>query len=239
MRTRSSFLACAAIAAALAFAGCGAHNGVFGAPEYIAVVISPRVVSVPQGGTQTFSATVSNNLGVPTFTLLGSSDPTSPGTLTAVPGSPNSVVYTAPPAPPVYTSAKLQPGTVTIQANTTDPAGSMVAIVPDTLTFFITAPTITISLEPDTVTVPLGTSTQFTGYETGSANDGLTWEVNGLVGGLDAMGNPAGAGTITQGVTGGLYTAPATMPASGSSVTITMIPAANPGQSTQSFVTLQ
>ncbi len=237
MRTRSSFPACLAIASTLAFAGCGSHNGIFGAPEYIAVTISPRVASVPQAGSQTFSAAVSNNLSVPTFTLLGAGDSTSPGKLTLVPGSPNTVMYTAPAAPPVYASTPVQPGTVTIEATTTDPQGSTIPILSDSLTFYITAPTITISLNPDTVNVPRGTSFQFIGYELGSANPSLAWYVQGLLGGLEPDGSPSPYGTITQGAAGGLYTAPNTPPSG--AVTITMIPAASPSQSSQSFVTVQ
>jgi hypothetical protein len=236
MRTGSRLLAGVGIASTLAFAGCGAHSGVFGAPNYISVTISPRVVSLPQAGSQSFSASVSNNLGIPQWSLLGASDPTSPGTLSCI--SCATTIYTSPPAPPVYVSARLQPGTVTIQATTTDTQGSMVTIVPDSVTFFITSPTISINLTPDTVTVPLGTSFQFTGYEVGSTNDGLNWYVNSVLGGL-ASTDPNYAGSITHGVTGGLYTAPAAVPPGGSSVTITMVPAANPTQSTDSFVSLQ
>ena len=240
MRVRSTVAGFAAVVFSLALAGCGnTHNGVFGSPEYIAVTISPRVTSLPQSGSMTFTAAVSNNLGTPQWSLLDPSFTSNAGMLTAVPGSPNSVVYTAPPAPPIYAGAPVAQGTVTIVATTSDPPQSTVPIVPDSLSFYITSPTITVSLNPDTVTVPLGTTTQFVGYETGSANNALTWEVNGLVGGLDAMGNPSPAGTITNGVTGGLYTAPTTMPMTGSAVTITMIPQASPTQAQQSFVTLQ
>ncbi len=49
----------------------------------------------------------------------------------------------------------------------------------------------------------LGTTTQFSAVVTGSSSQAVTWQVNGITGGS------AATGTIT---TGGLYTAPATIP---------------------------
>jgi hypothetical protein len=237
MRVRSKILCGAAIASTFALAGCGGSNlnGTFGNPEYIAVVISPRAISVPQATTMTFTAAVSNNLGVPQWSLLTDGDPANVGTLTAIAGSPNSILYTAPPTPPIYSSGVLTQGTVTLNATTSDPPQSFVPILPDSVTFYITAPTITVSLNPDTVTVPLGTTFQFMGAEVGSTNSTLTWYVNGVVGGIPLTSSNS-AGTISA---TGFYSAPSTMPSGGAAVTITMVPQVSPTQALESFVTLQ
>lgn len=237
MRVHSKMICWAAIGSALVLSGCGS-TGVFSSPVYIAVTISPRVSTVPQGGTVVFSATVSNNLSTPQFTLLAAADTASAGTLTLISGSPNSILYTAPSAPPIYNSgapAGITQGSVTLDAGTIPPPQNTAPVFDDEVSFIITAPTITLTLNPDTVAVPLGTTTQFSGYEVGSANTGLNWYVNGVLGGIP-LTTPGSAGTISS---SGLYAAPATLPMTGSAVTITLAPQANLTQTVSSFVTLQ
>jgi hypothetical protein len=240
MRTLSKFLCGAAIASSLGLGSCGGR-GVFSNPLYLSVSISPRIVSLPINATMVFTGTVSNNLGLPEWSLLDASDTgstTGSGTLTAIPGSGTTILYTAPATPPIYAGGIVTQGTVTVSATPSPPPGSTSAIRTDSVTFFITAPLVSVSLSPSTVIVPLGTNFQFTGYEVGSANNALTWQVNGVTGGVP-LTTPGSAGTITAGSTGGLYTAPATPPMSGSSVTITMISQADSSKFQTATVTLQ
>ena len=67
----------------------------------------------------------------------------------------------------------------------------------------------------------LSTTTQFSAAVTGTSNTSVQWEVDGVLGGSTANG------TIT---TGGIYTAPATMP-SPNTVTVTAISVASPSAS--------
>jgi hypothetical protein len=240
MRVLSKLLCGAAIASSLGLASCGGR-GVFSSPIYLSVSISPRIVSIPINATMVFTGTVSNNLSLPEWSLLDASDTgstTGSGTLTAIPGSGTTILYTAPPTPPIYADGIVTQGTVTVSATTSPPPGSTSTVNPDSITFFITSPAVSVSLSPSTVTVPLGTSFQFTGYEIGSANNTLTWQVNGVAGGVP-LTTTGSAGTITAGSTGGLYTAPATMPMSGNTVTVTMISQADSTKFQTATVTLQ
>jgi len=240
MRAPSRSLCCAAISSTLGLASCGG-GGVFSSPVYLSVVISPRIISLPVNTSIVFTGTVSNNLSLPEWSILDASDTGSTaaaGTLTQISGSGTTILYTAPAAPPIYANGIVTQGTVTVSATTTPPPGATLPIKPDSVTFFITAPTVSVSLSPSTITVPLGTSFQFTGYEVGSANNGLNWET-GAPASTPVVGGSATYGTITTGSTGGLYTAPAIMPITGSMVTVTIVSQADPTKTQTATVTLQ
>jgi uncharacterized protein (DUF1800 family) len=66
--------------------------------------------------------------------------------------------------------------------------------------------TIVVTVTPPSVSVPAGGTQQFQATVSGSANQAVTWKVNGMVG-----GDPA-SGTISA---SGLYTAPSVIPVSG------------------------
>jgi hypothetical protein len=241
MSLSSTFLRHAVLASSIGLLSCGG-NGVFSSPLYLSVSITPRIVSIPVNQSITFTGAVSNNLSLPEWSLLDATDTGSnaiAGTLTAVPGSGTTVLYTAPPTPPIYASAPITQGTVTIQATTVPPPGSSLIPQPDAVTFFITASTVSVSLAPAAITVPLGTSVQFNGYEVGSANNALTWQVDGLTGGLISAGNPGPYGIVTTGSTGGYYTAPTAMPMSGNKVTVSVTSQADNTKSQTATVTLQ
>ena len=88
--------------------------------------------------------------------------------------------------------------------------------------------TVSVSGASDTL---LSTTTQFTATVTGTTNETVAWQVNGVTGGT------AATGTISA---GGLYTAPTTMPAA-QSVSITAVSAASPsvsGSLTENLLTL-
>ena len=108
-----------AIAAAIALIGC--DNTVAISPVYLGVVISPRPGSIPVGGTVVFTGTDSNNLSLPQWSVLDSADANNVGTLTPISGSSNTILYTAPPTPPIYgfTPTGVTQGSVTLKATTT------------------------------------------------------------------------------------------------------------------------
>lgn len=87
---------------------------------------------------------------------------------------------------------------------------------------------VTVSVSPSTVSVPLGGTQQFTATVTGSANTGVTWSVGGVTGGNSTVGTISSAG---------LYTAPNTVPTSGS-VTVTATSSADTSKSDSATVTV-
>ena len=231
MKTRSRILCSAAIASTFALNAC--NNTIAGDPVYIGVSISPRPVSIPVGGTMTFTATISNNLSVPQWSLLDAAEASNPGTLTPVSGSPNEILYTAPLTPPIYTQTPtgVTQGIVTLDLTTTPPAGTSSPVNPDAVSFVITAPTVSVAITPTKANVALGSTLQYLGYAVGSVNNTLTWEVNGVAG-----GSASTTGTITS---NGLYAAPAVMPMSGNTVTVTIVSQADPTKTASSTITLQ
>jgi hypothetical protein len=89
-------------------------------------------------------------------------------------------------------------------------------------------PTVTVTVTPSTAMVPAGTPQTFQATVTGSSNNSVTWQVNGIAGGNSTIG------TIS---TLGAYTAPATIP-SPTVVTITAIAAANPADTGTASATI-
>ena len=63
---------------------------------------------------------------------------------------------------------------------------------------------VTVSVSPSSASVPVNTQKQFTATVSGSSNQGVTWDVNGAVGGNGTAG-------FIDSITG-LYTAPAAAP---------------------------
>ncbi len=175
-----STLSLAALLCPALLASC--TNGVFSSPLYLAVTITPRPASVPVRGSVVFDASVTNNLSLPTWTLLQASSTGDAGSLTAVAGRPNSILYTAPATPPIYTDppAGFTQGTVSLRATVVPPPAS--ASLPDavdSVTVFITAPAIAVGLSPAAAAVALGQTRVFTGYAVGSVDNVLIWQVNG------------------------------------------------------------
>jgi hypothetical protein len=112
-----------------------------------------------------------------------------------------------------------------------------------TATFAITAPEVTSGIAPATATVALGATEEFYGYAVGNANNGITWQVDGVAGGTAATGTVVNTGYTPTGggayVWPGAYTAPTTMPLSGNTVTITAVSQADSTKSSSAVITLQ
>jgi hypothetical protein len=89
-------------------------------------------------------------------------------------------------------------------------------------------PNVSVSVSPNPATVRAGLAQPFTATVTGTSNTNVTWQVNGVTGGI------AATGTISS---TGVYTAPATLP-SPNSVTIQAASAADSSSTGQSAVTL-
>lgn len=229
MRLSSKLLCTAAIAGTIALNSC--NNGIVVSPSYLGVVMTPRPASIPAGGTMVFNGIVSNNLSIPQWTLLDAAETTSAGTLTPVSGSPNSILYTAPLTPPIYTTnpTGLTQGAVTLEVSVTPPAGTSYPVSDDSVTFVITTPSISVNLSPAAVNVALSATQQFFGYAVGNVNNALTWSVNG------AQGGSISTGTIN---TAGTYVAPANLPMGGNTVTISIVSQADPTKTASAVVTL-
>jgi hypothetical protein len=194
------------------------------------------VTSIPVNSTVTFTATTTNEPNVPQWVLVGYlyANLGSPSVALATP----TFVYTAPPTPPIYTDEEpgLTPqGSVTLTASIND--GASFNDLVSTQTFVITAPSISVGITPATANVPLNTTLQLNAYAVGSVNNAVTLQVNGVTGGS------TGAGTISIESPGipefYIYTAPANMPMTGATVTITVISQADPTKTASSVITLQ
>jgi hypothetical protein len=214
----------------LAATSCGSSGPVslFGDPN-ITISVAPQIASVPVNGTVTFTSTVANTSSTPGWYLNGTFGVA--GSLSTYGGT--TTVYTAPPAPPIYNDGIDVNGTVTLTA---DVAETFISDATATQTFVITAPSVTTGITPLTATVPLNGTAQFTAYAVGNINNAVTVQVNGVTGGSTS------AGTIVyepiQSPMVYLYTAPAAMPMTGNTVTITVISQADPTKTQTAIVTL-
>ncbi|MFZ0521088.1 MAG: hypothetical protein WAL95_08700 [Candidatus Acidiferrales bacterium] len=87
---------------------------------------------------------------------------------------------------------------------------------------------VTVSVQPPTANLALGQSQQFQATVTGSSNDAVSWNVNGIAGGNSTSGTVSASG---------LYTAPAALP-NPTNVTVTAVSQADAQASGSATVTL-
>lgn len=211
--------------------GCGGGTSVTQTTQIPKISITPSISAVPVDTNVTFTAHVSGDPTASTpgwsLTTVGSPSPDA-GTLSSNSGG--SITYTAPHSPPIYMGfpPAIQ-GTVTLQAGTSGAFGDGLA---DT-TFSITASQVTTGILPTAVAVALRDTQFFTAYAVGNLNNGVTFQVNGVAGGSGILGTIANTGNSA-----GLYTAPAALPMSGNTVTITAISQADPTKSSSATITL-
>ncbi|MBI3477802.1 MAG: beta-propeller fold lactonase family protein [Acidobacteria bacterium] len=183
------------------------------APAAVSVSVTPTTVSVQTGLTQQFTATVTNtsNTAV-TWQVNGvtGGDATN-GTVSA------SGLYAAPATAP-------SPATVTVtavsQADNTKSASSTVTV--------INPPPVSVVVAPQTASVVVGATQQFTATVTNASDTSVTWQVNGVTGGDATHGTVSGTG---------LYTAPVGVP-SPADVTVTAVSVADPTKSDSATVTV-
>lgn len=98
------------------------------------------------------------------------------------------------------------------------------AVTGNTVSAQVTVPTVSVAVNPTSANVQLGLSQTFGATVTGNANTAVTWSVV----------SGAGGGSITS---GGVYTAPATMPAS-ATVTVRATSVASPSVYANATITL-
>jgi hypothetical protein len=162
----------------------------------VTVSAAPKVSSVILGASQQFTATVTNatNTSV-TWNLSG------PGSLSS------SGLYTAP-------ATLNTPSTATVQAvSQADPYKTM------SITFSI--PAVTVGISPQSPTVMLGATQQFTAAVGSATNTAVTWSMTGV-------------GTVSN---TGLYTAPSTL-TTPSSATVIATSVADPSKSASTTITI-
>ena len=181
----------------------------------VSVALSPGAVTLAAGGSQAFTATVSNTLNL-AVTWAVDGIPNGNASTGIVSGAGNTVTYLAPSLG----------GSHTLTATSVaDPAKSASAGLT------ITAPTLAVgvSISPASLTLATGASAQFTATVTGTDTPGVTWTVDGIAGGNGTVGTVSGTGnTIT-------YTAPA----SGGSHRLTATSAADASKSASATLTVQ
>jgi hypothetical protein len=162
------------LAAVLLLAGC--KSGTAG--KVVSVSVSPTDVNVVVGTTQQMTATVVQTFNTAvTWSVAGGS---ANGTISST------GLYTAPATVPA-------PAQVTITATSQkDTSKSGIA----TLTITTTAgpPNITVLVSPATVSLANFATQQFTASVAGTANTGVTWQVNGATGGSRTLGFVSAAG---------------------------------------------
>jgi hypothetical protein len=138
------------------------------AAAVVSISVTPGTASLPAGGTQQFTATVS---GTSNTAVTWSMSPNI-GTLSA------SGLYTAP-----SSISSQQPVQVkaTSAADTTKSATAMVTLQPP-------APVVSIAVTPGAVSLSAGQAQQFSALVTGSTNTAVTWSMSPSVGTLSSSG---------------------------------------------------
>jgi hypothetical protein len=215
----------------LLFTNCGGGTTT---PPIATITITPQITSLAVNGTQTFTATVTGQSAKYVTWQLNGAGSGIDGSFTGTEigtGSGATVTYIAPATPPVYTGTTAlwaYQGTIGISAIV--PSGSGFADA--TVGFAITGQT-SVGMSPATASVPLGNRVGLFPYCVGWANNGINWMVNGVANGNATMG------TLTSDVQlGAWYTAPAAMPMSGSTVTVTALCQADPTRTASTTITL-
>lgn len=207
---------------------CGGGGGHAGSPPADTLSVSPQPASIPVNGTVTFTATTNGPANELSWVIVGTGDTTvNLGSPISMQGA--TYTYTAPPAPPIYQAPLTPAGSVALRVSE---GATMVQF-----NIAITAPSIiTGFFPPSSNTVVLGQTLGFGAYAVGSTSNAITMQVNGVTGGSTTYGTIA---PVNSGIPGEYaYTAPAAMPASGDTVTVTVISQADPTKSSSMAITL-
>ena len=195
------WLSAALCVVAIAVCGCGYAGAPPGAPGIpvgsgaaIAITVSPATASVPSGGAQVFTASVSGTTNTDvTWSVNGIAGGNS--NIGTIAGSGDATAtYTAPSAPP-------SPATVTLAATSaedTSKSGSA------SVTIMCGASN---AISPSSANVALSETQNFSAAFCLAAGQSITWDVNGIAGGDSTLGTIA-----TSGAASALYTAPAGLP---------------------------
>ena len=201
--------------AAVLIVGC---TGTASKTTPITISVAPTAASVAVGGTQQFTSTVTGTSN--TAVTWGVAGGASNGTIS------NTGFYTAPatvPNPPQVTV------TATAQADSTKSASAIVTV---------TGPPTSVSVSPSVATVANFGTQQFTASVNGAPSNTVTWQVNGITGGSQAIGFIS---------TSGMYVAPSGVPTKSddkgnsiaTTVTVSAVSQANSSSSGSATVTIQ
>jgi Protein of unknown function (DUF3443) len=196
--------------------GCGGGGaGGGGTPPTVTVTLSASSQTVLTGGTVQLTATVTGTSNTTlTWTVNGVTNGNS--TVGTIVPSALTAVYTAPATVP-------NPATVTVKV--TSQADNITSA---STTVTINAPGVSISVGPTSATVQTGTTQQFNATVTGTTNQSVTWQVNGVTGGDTTNGMISAEG---------IYTAPASVP-NPATVTVKAISAADITKTDSATVTV-
>ena len=161
-------------------AGCGGGSST----NPITMIVGPATASVAVGKSQQFTATVSGTTNTAvTWSVAGAAD----GTISA------SGLYTAPAFVP-------NPAQVTVTATS---LASNAKSATATVTVTAASGSVTVTVSPSVATVADFGTQQFNASVSGSSNSAVTWQVNGIAGGNQAIGFIS---------TSGLFVAPGGVP---------------------------
>lgn len=162
----------------------------------VAISVAPNAASVPTGGAQVFTATMTAS-GSPATGLNWSVNGIAAGNSTVgtiVSTGATTSLYTAPAAPP-------SPATVTVTATSaadSSKSGSASATITCSATN---------SISPSPASVGLGASQTFTASLCVPAGSSLAWDVSGIAGGNSAVGT-----IVPSGASSAIYAAPTDLP---------------------------
>lgn len=232
MKLRELFLAVVFITFAIVLPSCAVSNTGTGTtinpgPPATLTVTPATIASVPVNGVVNFTATTSST--IPLNWVLITVPGSSTGALTFPSGN-GTAQYTAPTTPPINLNGSASPGAqgrVTLSVEAFNSVGTPTIY---NETFPITTGTVSTGMVPATAPLAVTTGYQyFTCWAVGTVNNAVTFQVNGIPGGSAAVGIINAAG---------LYTAPAILPMSGPTVTITCTSVDDPTKSATSVVTL-
>jgi 6-phosphogluconolactonase (cycloisomerase 2 family) len=209
---RELALTCLFLLAVLA--GCGSSNNTTSnTPAAVTVSVAPGTASVVMGGTQQFTATVTNTTNTAVTWQVGgvAGGNATVGTISS------GGLYTAPASVP-------SPAAVTVtavsQADTTKSGTASVTVT--------TPPAITVTVAPPTANVAVGATQQFTATVANTSNTAVAWQVNGVAGGNSTVGTISATG---------LYTGPVGVP-SPAAVTVTAVSSADNSKTGSATVTV-
>ena len=191
----------------------GSATVMIGAPASVGVTISPTSATITAGGQQQFSAAVTGSSSTAVnWTVSGTGcSRAACGTITT------GGLYTAPAVIP--TPAQLTV-TATSVSSPTKSASATVTVV--------SATSVAISVSPTAAQVSISGQQQFTAKVTGTTNTAVKWTVSGT----GCSGSSCGSIS-----TSGLYTGPASIPAS-AKVTVTATSVASPTKFASATVTI-
>lgn len=167
----------------------------------MSITVTPGTKSLQTGGTQAFTATLTNdtgNMGA-SWTMNGANcSGATCGALSATTSASGvAVTYTAPGTVPSPSAAVTL--TATAVADNTKTASAAITI---------TAPTgtVTVAVSPKRAAITTGQTQTFAATVAGNANTAVTWEVDTIPGGSAAVGTINSAGKYTPPAAGGTHT---------------------------------